>query len=195
MRDPVQNEYQADFDNLTKDTVEEEIAKLKIFDDDYNSDEDQRDRVRLTGNGIDFKALKAGQDVEFGFEENAEDNYNWEDEEDRPIDYEKIFRNRNMDVIDVDDDEEEEENLNKQKPSSGLTPFEKLRTKMTDISPNQDSGVLKRVIQNGTGLIVPIGSRVRSESNFFFAFKALFISLLLIILFNFFTFYVHLKLK
>ncbi len=168
------------FDLITKDTVEAELEKLKIIDDDYYSDDDRRDRVRLTGNGIDFKALKAGQDIEFELDPNGgEDNFNWEDEEDKPIDYEKIFMHRNMDMVGmgpncrIDDEDEDDAAVDegdKSKSKSSLTPFEILRTKMIDISPDNDNGVVKRVLENGVGIVIPNGSRVRSNLKLFFVF-------------------------
>lgn len=163
-----------DFNTLTKDTVEAELEKLKLIEDDYQSDEDNgRDRIRLTGNGIDFKSLKAGEDVEFEFDPNAgEDNYNWEDENDQPIDYEKIFKHRNMDMIftgnenDENADDDDKENNDEKKNVS--TPFEILRSRMTNILPNENEGVLKRVIENGSGLVIPNGSRVRIHYNAYF---------------------------
>ena len=68
-----------------------------------------------------------------------------------------------MDVVDAGDESDIEDEPGSQKPSSGKTPFEKLSAKMTDISPDLDSGVLKRVINNGSGLVIPPGSRVRSN--------------------------------
>lgn len=169
-----------DFDILTKDTVEAELRKLKLIDDDYMSDSDDRDRIRLTGKGIDFKALKAGQDVEFEFDPEAgEDNYNWEDENDEPIDYELLFKHRNMDMIGGENDEEvnnvnngdtenKDNNNNDEINKSVKTPFEILRLKMNNISPHKDDGVLKRTLLQGTGLPVPKGSRVRIHYNAYF---------------------------
>ncbi len=120
--------------------------------------------MRLTGNGIDFKALKAGQDIEFEFDQNCDDDFNWDDENDKPIDYEKLFQHRNMDMIGCDNEDEDESNQeNNTKSKSSLTPFETLRAKMTNISPSNDNGVMKRVLNNGTGIIIPNGSRVRSK--------------------------------
>lgn len=45
----------------------------------------------------------------------------------------------------------------------GKTPFEILRSKMTSILPNDEEGVVKRVLSSGAGLIIPVGSRVRSK--------------------------------
>lgn len=120
-----------------------------------------QDKVRLTGKGIDFKALRAGQDIEFALNNDEEDNFDWEDEDDK-IDYEKIFRYRNMDMVDggdLDDNNNEENDENK----PAKTPFEILKVKMDDISPNNDQGVMKRTITPGTGLVIPNGSRVRSK--------------------------------
>ena len=126
-----------------------------------------KDKVKLSGNGIDFRALKAGQDIEFEFDPDAgEDNYNWDDERDEPIDYEKIFHHRNMDMIygANERDEENEDCANGDVKKSADTPFETLKKKMLDISPEPGTGmVTKRVLEPGCGLIIPVGSRVRSE--------------------------------
>lgn len=56
-----------------------------------------KDKVKLTGKGIDFKALRAGQDIEFEFDpKKTEDDFNWEDEDDQPIDYEAIYKYKNQ---------------------------------------------------------------------------------------------------
>ena len=122
----------------------------------------------MTGKGIDFKALKDGRDTEFEVKtrDKEEDDYDWEEENDK-IDYEKIFRYRNIDMIgggDVitdannNDSEEHEPSEN-----SGKTPFEILRMKMFDVSPFKDGGVLKRKLVPGTGPTLTNGSRVRSK--------------------------------
>ena len=120
-----------------------------------------KDKVKLTSRGIDVRALKAGQNVEFDLNMEDEDNFNWEDEEDYKLDYEKIYRYRNMDMVmageedEVDDKDEGAENLK--------LPFEKLRLKMFDITSDKTRGVLKRVLQPGVGGVIPNGSLVRSE--------------------------------
>jgi hypothetical protein len=68
-----------------------------------------------------------------------------------------------MDMVvggDLDDNNNEENDENK----PAKTPFEILKIKMYDISPNNDQGVHKRIITPGTGLVIPNGSRVRSKS-------------------------------
>jgi len=161
--------YSAEFEHITKETVEAELEKLKLIDDDYKSDDDKRDRVRLTGNGIDFKALKAGQDIEFEYDpNNEEDNFNWEDENDKPIDYEKIFMYRNMDMIGGENDNPDDSATGQDEGEASKTPFETLRLKMTDITTDQDNGVMKRVLENGSGLVITRGSRVRIHYNAYF---------------------------
>ena len=54
------------------------------------------------------------------------------------------------------EENESSENLNK-------TPFEMLKLKMFDISPDKDGGVLKRKLITGTGPTLTNGSRVRSK--------------------------------
>ena len=36
------NEEFTDFEKLTPDNIEEELKRMKLFDDDYQSDDDQR---------------------------------------------------------------------------------------------------------------------------------------------------------
>ncbi|CAF0907657.1 unnamed protein product [Brachionus calyciflorus] len=147
-----------DFDALTPDNVEKELEKLKLIDDNYDSDEDERDRVKLTGKGLDFRALKAGEDVEFEYDpDKVEDNFNLEDEMDQ-IDYKKIYSLKNPELI---MDEEDENGISK-------TPFEILRSKMEDISPFKNKMVMKRMLIPGSGLPIPLGSRVRVHYNAYF---------------------------
>lgn len=119
----------------------------------------------MTGNGIDFHALKAGRDIEFELDPlTGEDNYNWEDEDDNVIDYEKIFKYRNMDMVNCGDGDDDPNDCNENKEKSANTPFEILRSKMSCITPEYENGVVKRILENGSGLVVPNGSRVRGES-------------------------------
>jgi FK506-binding protein 6 len=148
------------FDDLNVDNVDEKLKELKLIGPDYESD-DERDKVRLTGKGIDIQALKAGNDIEFELDSNNDDNYNWYDESDK-IDYEKIFRYRNLDMIVGDSTNPDDES------NSNKTPFEILRTKMYDISPDKDQGVLKRIINPGCGIVIPNGSRARIHYNAYF---------------------------
>jgi len=168
----VTKKYMPDIGAITKDTVEAELEKLKLIEDDYQSDDDNdRDRVRLTGNGIDFKALKAGQDIEFELDaDNGEDNFNWDDEVDKPIDYEKIFRHRNIDMISGDNELDDAETENGEDDGKRIlkTPFEILRSKMTNVLPDGEEGVVKRILSSGAGLIIPNGSRVRIHYNAYF---------------------------
>lgn len=147
------------FDDINVDNVDEKLNELKLIGPDYQSDDDERDKVRLTGRGIDIKALKAGNDIEFELDANNEDNYNWYDESDK-IDYEKIFRYRKQEMIVGDPDNPDDE--------SNKTPFEILKSKMYDISPDKDQGVLKRIINPGCGIVIPNGSRVRIHYNAYF---------------------------
>lgn len=132
-----------------------------------------KDKVRLTGKGIDIRLLKAGQDVEFELDKDGEDNYNWEDECDTRMDYEKIFKNRKYDMIFPEDDDDDGTNKNEdeeadEEQGSSKTPFEVLSEKMTDISPNKDGMVLKRILTPGSGIVVPLASRVRVHYNAYF---------------------------
>ncbi|RNA40467.1 inactive peptidyl-prolyl cis-trans isomerase FKBP6-like [Brachionus plicatilis] len=151
------NRVGTDFDTLTPENVELELQKLKLIDSNYDSDEDERDRIKLTGKGLDFRALKAGQDIEFEYDpDKEEDNYNWDDEIDK-IDYKKVYDLKNPEVImDQDDD------------GASKTPFEILRAKMEDVSPLKDGGVLKRTLIPGSGLPITPGSRARIHYNAYF---------------------------
>lgn len=112
----------------------------------------------LTSKGIDIRALRAGQNIEFDFDLDKAENFKWEDEEEDKIDYEKIYRYRNSDMIPGNDEDEEEENGDDIK-----LPFDKLRPKMYDVTTEKNRGVLKRILTPGVGLPVPNGSMVRSE--------------------------------
>ena len=73
-----------------------------------------------------------------------------------------------------DDSENEEGSEKKQKLNKhSMTPFEAIKLKMTDISPDKDCGVMKRQLVSGTGILIPNGSRVRSIQNFF-CFKSIY---------------------
>jgi hypothetical protein len=68
-----------------------------------------------------------------------------------------------------DDSENEEDPEKKQKlDKQSMTPFEVIRLKMVDISPEKDGGVMKRQLESGTGILIPNGSRVRSIQSFYF---------------------------
>ena len=175
------DDIDSDFNYLTTENVESELKRLKIIDDNYVSDDDEiRDKVRLTGSGIDFRALKAGKDIEFEFDPNKdEDNYDWEDETDaqhNKPDFKQLFQHRNTDVLIGQEEEEEEEgeependeSENSDKKTSAQTPFEILRSKMVDISPYKDGGVMKRVLIPGSGLVCPPFARVRVHYNAYF---------------------------
>lgn len=124
--------------------------------------------MRLTGNGIDVRSLRAGQDIEFEYDMDKLDDPDcrWEDEEEgNRVDFKKIYEYRNSDMLLVEDENETDENS----PSgSAKTPFEILRAKMTDISPEKNNGVLKRMLIPGAGILIPDGSRVRIHYNAYF---------------------------
>jgi FKBP-type peptidyl-prolyl cis-trans isomerase len=127
---------------------------------------------------LDFRALKAGRDVEFEFDPAKEDDaYDWDDEmdvKDRKLDYKHLFNHRNSDVLYGGEEtaaaEEggEENDAGKTKSDSSQTPFEMLRARMEDITPEKDGGVFKRVIIPGSGLVIPKESRVRLHYNAYF---------------------------
>lgn len=114
----------------------------------------------LTSKGIDIRALRAGQNVEFDFDLDKAENFKWEDEEEK-IDYEKIYRYRNSDMIPGNDEDDEED----EDGGDIKLPFEKMRLKMYDVTTEKNRGVLKRILTPGVGLPVPNGALVRSESS------------------------------
>ena len=121
--------------------------------------------MKLTGRGIDFNALKNGQDTEFEVKEPGaeEDDFDWEDENDK-IDYEHIFRYRNSAMLGLDDEQPLDSNNNQEAAdSSSKTPFEILKMKMFDITPEKNGGVLKRKLVPGEGPAITNGARVRSN--------------------------------
>lgn len=137
----------------------------------------QKDKVRLTGKGIDINLLKAGKDIEFETQNSdTEDNYDWSDEIDPVVLRERretIFKNRKFNMLDVGADDANEPSANGEgndKPSEteAKTPFESLREKMVDVSDLKDGGVLKRIITPGGGIPIPLGSRVRIHYNAYF---------------------------
>ena len=122
--------------------------------------------MRLTGNGIDFNALRAGNEVEFELDaENGQHDWADESESDK-IDYEKLFRYRNMDMIAGSTRDDGEGDEDESDPACYKTPFEMLKLKMYDVSDQKDQGVLKKIIMPGVGIVVPNGARVRSNSPF-----------------------------
>ena len=60
---------------------------------------------------------------------------------------------------DIDDNNNEEEKIS---DMASKTPFEVIKLKMFDITPNKDGGVLKRKLIPGSGILIPNGARVRS---------------------------------
>lgn len=154
------SEEESYYNYITTENVEDELKKLKIIDD-YDSDQYEHDRICLTSSGIDIRALKAGQDVEFSIDAD-ENNYDIEDKND-PIDYEKIFKYRNMEVIGGVDDL-----VDNTSPTDSKTPFEILKSKMIDITAEKNGGVYKRILTPGFGLPLPIGSHVRIHYNAYF---------------------------
>lgn len=61
-------------------------------------------------------------------------------------------------------EEENEDEASAEAKRSADTPFEMLKKKMVDISPEAGTGmVFKRVLEPGCGLLIPVGSRVRGK--------------------------------
>lgn len=59
------------------------------------------------------------------------------------------------------DTDNEDSNENEASKQVFKTPFDILKLKMDDVTPNKDGGVLKRTLETGHGKTVPNGSRVR----------------------------------
>ncbi|KAL3856937.1 hypothetical protein ACJMK2_011643 [Sinanodonta woodiana] len=51
------------------------------------------------------------------------------------------------------------------------TPFEQMCRKMEDVCPNKDGGVMKKLLQPGSGCVVPAGSVVRVHYNGFLEYN------------------------
>ena len=62
-----------------------------------------------------------------------------------------------------EEDNDDENNENNEGKKCASTPFEILRSRMVNVMPNGQEGVIKRVIESGSGLVIPIGSRVRGH--------------------------------
>lgn len=75
------------------------------------------------------------------------------EEKDVKFKAEDIYNNRFLpDDNETDEDEEDE-----------TSPFDRLIKKMEDISPDKNGMVFKKILQQGTGNVVPEGAIVRSE--------------------------------
>jgi hypothetical protein len=57
----------------------------------------------------------------------------------------------------------EDDQIDPTNSADSKTPFEVLRLKMEDISPNKDGGVLKRILTPGFGGPIEKGSHVRGK--------------------------------
>ncbi|XP_071848573.1 inactive peptidyl-prolyl cis-trans isomerase FKBP6-like isoform X2 [Apostichopus japonicus] len=72
----------------------------------------------------------------------------------------EVFDHLTTDAMGSDDEEDDESD---QEDDSG--PFNKLKKKMEDISPDGQGGVWKMVVNNGTGPVVPNGYRIQVHYN------------------------------
>ncbi|EDO44176.1 predicted protein [Nematostella vectensis] len=110
--------------------------------------------------GVDLAQLRRGEGAFFEIDEQNNDFHNSDDEDTGPyFDSEQMFQQLNHEVLGVDDDEDsvnDEENNSK-------TPFEKMAQGMEDLTG--DGGVLKKIIRQGTGPVVPKTATVRFHSN------------------------------
>jgi FKBP-type peptidyl-prolyl cis-trans isomerase len=88
------------------------------------------------------------------------------------VDYQKIFKHRRYDMLfgeeDTNDQVANDEEGDKAEKRDTKTPFETLREKMEDITPNKDGGVVKRILTPGYGVKVPVAARVRIHYNAYF---------------------------
>jgi FKBP-type peptidyl-prolyl cis-trans isomerase len=129
----------------------------------------KKDLISLPSKGIDYKALKAGKNIvwEKTDEQNDEDNFTLDDEDDVRINYEKLYKYRNMSMVGINDDDNDDDNNDNDNEETKM-PFEILMEKMVDITPEKDGGVMKRILSPGVGLPIPNGSRVRIHYNAYY---------------------------
>lgn len=113
---------------------------------------------------IDISGLKVSGDksgvASQGVEFETSVDFNEPEETDIKFKAEDIYNNRFLpdeDDSDIDEDDES-------------SPFERMMKKMDDISPNKDGMVFKKVLQQGSGTIVPEGAIVRIHYNGYLEF-------------------------
>lgn len=82
-------------------------------------------------------------------------------ESEEQIDYAQLYQFRNMDMVTGEDD-------GMDATGEYLMPFDILRSKMTDISPKKDGGIMKRVMIAGIGPLIRKGDLVRINYNAYF---------------------------
>lgn len=121
-----------------------EIDDLEIREGGY-----QDANVKVSG--IDLQKLNQGQESQF--EVDVPDPGDIEDDtNDTYFDKEELFKQLNYECINEGDDDDEK-----------LTPFERMRKEMTDLT--NDSGVLKVILKHGAGSVVPAHSLCRVHYN------------------------------
>lgn len=103
--------------------------------------------------GIDLRRLNAGDESQFEVEVPDPGDYDdTNNNENVYFDKEEVFKQLNYECL--DDGNEDEENL---------TPFDKMRREMTDVSG--DGGVMKAIIKHGAGPVVPQRALCRVHYN------------------------------
>lgn len=118
--------------------------------------EDSAPTVSLKG-GLDINTLRNSDGLTFELNEEAGQDY----EDEVTTDYfnqEDVFNN--LHHFEEEDSDEDDDS----------SPFEKMARKMTDISPDNDGGVMKQVLKEGSGPVVPHGSIVRVHFNAYFEY-------------------------
>ncbi|XP_061163372.1 inactive peptidyl-prolyl cis-trans isomerase FKBP6-like [Saccostrea echinata] len=113
---------------------------------------------------IDISGLRVSSDrsgvASHGVEFETSVDFNEPEEKDVKFKAEDIYNNRFLPDDDDSDAEDEDES----------SPFERMIRKMKDISPNNDGMVYKKIMQQGSGNVVPEGAIVRIHYNAFLEF-------------------------
>ncbi|XP_078335141.1 inactive peptidyl-prolyl cis-trans isomerase FKBP6-like isoform X1 [Crassostrea virginica] len=113
---------------------------------------------------IDISGLRVSNDrsgvASRGVEFETSVDFNEPEEKDVKFKAEDIYNNRFLpDDNETDEDEEDE-----------TSPFDRLIKKMEDISPDKNGMVFKKILQQGTGNVVPEGAIVRIHYNGYLEF-------------------------
>ncbi|KAK3600290.1 hypothetical protein CHS0354_027132 [Potamilus streckersoni] len=115
--------------------------------------------VRLY-DGIDLNDLRNPDNDGVTFEVVQDEQQQDEPKNNTYFDAEQVFQNF-YSTTDSDFDEDDDDS----------TLFEQMCRKMEDICPNKDGGVMKKLLQPGSGIVVPAGSVVRVHYNGFLEYN------------------------
>lgn len=110
--------------------------------------------------GIDFNDLVQGDGTMF--ETDLANLAEFEDEESQYFDSEEVFQQLNYECNDFGDDSGSDRD-------EDVTPFKRMARNMEDLTG--DGGVLKKILRQGTGPVVPQGATVRYHSNGYIEFN------------------------